>query len=217
MRKTVSPLVILGLLALFAGCGEGEDFQAGNRLTVTSITDEGGNSTPIFKALETTDDSGMDGQPGTNDEGEDDGFPDAGEAIVELISNDLAKVKLQNEERLGVDPGVDLQLFRMDFTYRDANGNTRDFAPARSVAVTGTIPNNGTLEATVELIPVEMKVNGLRGIFLFGTDAEVSAVSSWSVIVDAYARDVRNDDTVHAQGRITVIFVNPMVVQVGSN
>jgi hypothetical protein len=215
MRATRIALCLAGLLPFLFACGE-DDFQAGNRLIVESITDEGGASTPIYNAFEKTDDSGKDGDPAVVDPdgSQGDGFPDLGETVLELISDDRAVITLRNEARLGVDPGVDLHLIRIDFTYRDANGATRDFAPKRSVTVSGTIPNDSTEELTVVLIPVEMKLNGLRGIFLFGTPEEIAAVRQWTVIVDVFARDIRNDDIVHAQGRVGVRFINPLVEQV---
>ncbi|GAB4267243.1 MAG: hypothetical protein Kow0092_20500 [Deferrisomatales bacterium] len=222
MRK----LLILGLCAALgplglAGCG-GDDFQAGNRLTVVSITDESDNAVPVFRAVVETDDSGNDGDPGTVDPYGSQGnfFPDLGgggspgETVLVPLGNDLGKITLQNEARLGVDPGVDLELFRIDLTYFDANGASRTFAPPQSLSVTGVVPNDGTLDLDgVVLVPVEMKTadDGLQEIFLFGTSDEIEAVRQWTVVVDVYARDVRNDDTVHAQGQITVKFIDPMI------
>lgn len=217
MRKVLLLLMSVLVPALFTlGCGEDDDFEAGNRLIVASITDEDGNSGPVFNAVIKTDDSGTDGDPDVEDPdgSQGDGFPDLGEEVLEPLSDDLAVITLENEERLGVDPGVDLNVFRIDATYFDANGNSRDFAPRRSFAVTGLVPNEGTVDLTFVLIPVDMKADGLQPIFLFGTPEEVQAVRQWTVVVDVFARDERNDDNVHAQGQISVRFINPMVEEV---
>lgn len=215
MRTTRIVLCLAGLLPLLFACGE-DDFQAGNRLIIQSITDKGGSSAPVYNAFEKTDDSGADGDLAVIDPNgsQGDGYPDQGEAVLQPIGDDSAVITLRNEARLGVDPGVDLHLIRIDFTYRDANGATRDFAPKRSVTVSGTIPNDGELELTAVLIPVEMKLDGLRGIFLFGTPEEIKAVRQWTVIVDVFARDIRNDDLVHDRDQVGVRFINPLVEQV---
>ncbi len=219
MSRNLFAICLIACVPVLASCGAEDDFQAGNRLIIESVTDEGGAEGPIFNAVVKTDDSGKDGDPAVVDAdgSQGDGFPDLGEEILETLHDDLGVITLRNEARLGVDPGVDLHPFRVDFTYRDANGQTRTFAPARSVFLTGLVPNDGTAELTAVLIPVDMKINGLQDIFLFGTPAEIAAVRQWTVIVDVYARDVRNQDVVHAQGLITVRFINPIVEEVIGN
>ena len=124
MRKMTSWVAMLGSLALLAlGCGiADDDFEAGNVLRMSRVTDEGGSDSPILFAVEWTDDSGVDGDPNTGDEGEDDGFPDEGELLIAGLSSDLGLVTLANEARLGVDPGVPLEVFQINTTYLDASG-----------------------------------------------------------------------------------------------
>jgi hypothetical protein len=207
-------LVWLGL-----GCGiVGEEFEAGNQLKVTSVADRAGSNAPVFAAVEETDDSGVDGQAGTNDDGEDDGFPDPGETVVNLLSIDTGVLSLENEPRLGVgENGVELQVFRVDVTYFDANGAAQAFAPQRSLATTATVPNQGAVDLEFELVPLSMKLatGGLRDIFLFGTAAQRAAVERMTAVVDVWAKDMRNNDTVHAQGQIAISFINPMAAQTG--
>jgi len=223
MRTTtfIASLALIAALA-FVGCGYDvpgheiidDDFQAGNMLTVTSITDTSGHSVPIFKGVQKTDDLGRDGIPDTDDEGEDDGYPDSFEELLEKLSDDLATITLENETRLGVAEGVDLHVFRVDVTYYDNNGNSRTFAPRQSFDITGVIPADSEATLEIVLIPVDIKINGLRDALLTGTLAERDAVRQWTVVVDVYARDTKNDDTVHAQGGTTVRFINPMVEEI---
>lgn len=215
-RSYLAGLAILaGLTGLF-GCGSaggGDDFEAGNRLTVSSVTDTDDHATPVFTAVEKTDDLGRDHQADTTDEGEGNHFPDDFETVETLLSDDLGKVVLANQPRLGVDQGVDLQVYRIDLTYYDALGRRRDFAPSQVFNVTGTVPNEGTAELELVVVPVDMKT-GLRWFFLYGTADQIEAVRTWKLVVDVYARDIPNDRSVHARGQMTVRFINPMVEQV---
>ena len=208
---------LIAVFALFvgawglSGCGTaGDDFQAGNRLLVTRVADAGGSTSPVFMAVEETDDSGPDGDPDTTDDNNP-GFPDPGEEILTPLGDDTGVVSLRNEPRPGVEEGVELVVFRVDLTYVDKFGRSHDFAPTRSEFPTVEVPSGGTADVNVTLVPVEMKENGLRDVFLFGTADEQEAVREWTVYVDVYARDALNDDTVHAGGSITVRFVNPLV------
>lgn len=213
MRTTI----LLASLAVLPGlffCGCGDDFQAGSRFTITSLTDLNDHSVAIFNALEKTDDSGINGILGDNDEGEGDGYPDANEERLVPLGNDLAKIILKNETRLGVDEGVDLYVYRIDVTYYDNNGASRIFAPRQSFDITGVVPADSTGEFTFELIPVDMKILGLRDEFLSYDPDRIQSVRHWLSVVDVYARDIRNSDTVHAQASISVTFINPMIEEV---
>lgn len=214
MRKAALSSLLAATLALpLVGCGVADDFQAGNRLLITSLTDTNGNSVPVFNAVVKTDDSGTDGDPAVADTNgsQNDGFPDDGETILEPLSDDLGKLSLSNEPRLGVDPGVPLTVYRVDVSYRDGADATRAFAPKKAYDVSLIIPSGETADLTFVLVPVEMKANGLQPIFLEGTDAQVEDVRQWEAIVDVYARDELNNDSVHDQARTSVRFINPMV------
>ncbi len=213
MQKNLFGLLSLCLLVLLCGCGT-DDFQAGNRLILLSLTDQGGSSSPILFANEETDDSGVDGDPTTSDDvGFGDGFPDEGENPITPISSDIGVIELANEARPGVDEGVELQIYLIDVTYFDANGNTPAFAPRYRQNVAASVDTGSTISLEFTLVPLEMKIveGGLRDIFLFGSAAAVSSVSRMTAVVDVYARDVLNNDTVLTQAAVTVQFVNPMV------
>ncbi|MBI5017423.1 MAG: hypothetical protein HZB55_18290 [Deltaproteobacteria bacterium] len=219
MPKVILLSLLATTLALpLVGCGVSDDFQAGNRLVVTSLTDSNDHSVPIFNAVVKTDDSGKDGDPATvdTDGSQGDHFPDDGEKVLEPLSDDLAKVGLKNVTRLGVDPGVPLTVYRVDVTYRDGNGKTRDFAPRKSYDVSFAIDPDGTGDLTFVIVPWDMKANGLEWYFLFGTSEELAVVRQWTAVVDVYARDQLNSDDVHAQGKMSIRFINPMVETVGT-
>lgn len=207
--------ILTGLFLVVSGCGSDDDFQAGNRLIVTKVADSAGSTAPVFMAVEETDDTGLDGKPNTGDQGENDGRPDPGEAILTPLEPDLGVVSLKNESRLGVDPGVDLQVYRVDVTYLDAFGNSRSFAPTQNYGVSVTVPNDGTVDLDTVLMPLGIKIppagGGLRDNFL--DPSQTASVSKMTAIVDVYAKDIRNNDKVHAQGSITLTFINPMVSQ----
>jgi hypothetical protein len=207
----LAPALALSLL----GCGSvtGDNFQAGDRLLVAKIADANGANVPILNAVIKTDDSGKDGNAAQidSDGSQGDGFPDEGEKVITPLSDDQVTISLKNEPRLGVDPGVDLHVFRVDTTFVDASGATRTFAPPQSYSVSLDIPSGESADLTAVLVPASMKANGLQDIFLFGTADELRAVQKWNVVVDIFARDLRNSDTVHAQGVVSVVFKNPML------
>ncbi len=214
MRTLYTALAVLAVVALgLGGCGSADDFQAGNLLTVEKVADSTGSTAPVFAAVEKTDDSGKDGELGTDDEGEGDGIPNEPIANVETrLSNDTGTITLRNETRPGVEEGRPLLVYRIDLTYVDKYGRSHDYAPTRSEFPSVEVPADATADVDVTLVPVEMKLNGLRDAILFETDpTEREAVRQWTVYVDVYAKDVLNDDDVHARGSITVRFVNPIV------
>lgn len=212
MRQLVCSVLFAGVLFAFLGCGT-DDFQAGNRLLIETITDLDGSVALQFHAVEETDDSGADGLPATFDDGENDGRPTPGEAILTPLGPDKGVIRVSNEPRLGVDPGVPLRVFRVDVTYLDGAGLSQSFAPTLQHSVSVLVDDGQTEEFEVILVPLEMKTGGLRDLFLFGSDAEKRAAARWTATLDVYARDDRNKDTVHAQGAITLHFINPMVAQ----
>lgn len=217
MRRLMPRLALLSALAFLAyGCGVADDdFQAGNRMTLTKIADTSGSTAPIFYAGEETDDSGADGQPGTDDPGENNGKPDNGEAILTKLSDDIGVLSLDNEPRLGVDPGVELRVYHVDVTYVDANGNSRDFAPTFRQDLNVSIPSGSSADVQIVLVPLQMKIvqGGLRDLIVFGTEAEREAASTMTAFVDVYARDDRNNDSVLATGKVTLKFINPIVFE----
>lgn len=218
MRSLLVCAVALGLVGLF-GCGSADDFQAGNRLIVERIADAVDDSTaPVFFAVEKTDDSGKDGELGTDDEGEGDGIPNEPVDKVETrLTDDRGTITLRNETRPGVEDGRPLQVYRVDLTYVDKFGRSHSYAPSRAEFPSVEVPADGSAEVDVVLVPVEMKLNGLRDAILFETDpVEREAVRQWTIYVDVYAKDELNDDDVHARGSITVRFINPIVEEITS-
>lgn len=213
MRHTMRLALTLPALALlFAGCGAvDDDFQAGNRLIVTKVADSSGSTAPVFLAVEETDDSGPDGDPSTATDNNP-GFPDEGEQVITALGPDMGVVALKNEPRLGVDPGVDLTVFEVVVTYRDAFGRAQAFAPQQFYYPTLLVPTGEAVDLDVLLVPEQMKKDedGLRDVFLYGSEDDKAAVSTMTAIVDVYAKDALNNRTAHAQGRIPLTFINPL-------
>lgn len=214
MRHVMGWCTVLGLAVLLAACGS-DDFQAGSRFKVLQLADKDGSTAPIFFAVEETDDTGADGDAGTDDPGEDDGFPDDGEALLTPLSSDIGSLELENEVRPGVETGVDLEVYLIDVTYYDADGNTPAFAPRYRQNVRATVQPDSTQSLDFTLVPLDMKtaVGGLRDVFLYGTADQVRRASTMTAVVDVYARDTLNDDGVHGRASVTVQFVNPMVAK----
>lgn len=223
MRNTaLLSLLAASLVLPLAGCGVADvddDYQAGNRLLITSLTDAAGHSVPVLNGSVKTDDSGKDGDPATVDAdgSQGDKFPDEGETILEPLSDDMGKLSLLNEPRLGVDPGQPLVVYEVTVTYFDANGKTREFAPKKFYDVNVSVPTKGNADLTFVLAPYQMKADGLMWYLLYGTAEEKAAVSEWTAVVDVYSRDDLNDDDVHSQAKTSIRFIDPMVTTVGDS
>lgn len=211
-RRSAAVLGASALLLLWGGVGPGWTYEAGNRLLVQDITSVTGPGSFVFNAVEKTDDSG--GLAG--EEGNGDGFPDAGEVVEEALGNDTAKITFKNEPRPGVGTGVDLTVYRVDITYQDGSGNARAFAPRFTYQRTVLVPTGGTAEYEFIIVPSSMKVpssantRGLRDMFLFpASSSELDVVSGWTAVIDIYSRDKLNGDDVHAQTVQSIRFINP--------
>lgn len=222
LAQILSPILALALWG--CGTGGGDDFQAGNRLSVTSIVSDAGDNVIVSKAVHETADLGPDGVVGGDTTGEGNNFPDATEPTTVFLAPDAATITVFNEPRLGTKDengnpaGVSLFVEDVYVTYRDANGHARDFAPQQHIRVTQEVLSGEAAEiALPTFVPVGMKSDpdGLEHIFL--TDpAEIPDVRDWTAIVDILAKDTLNGDTVNAQGRISIHFYNPMVESAGN-
>lgn len=206
--------LLIPLALFFAGCGD--DFEAGNRLKIVSVTAGDGGTVFVLNAVETTDDTGADQQSGTGDVGENNGFWDEGETLEAPLGPDTATILFENETRLGVETGVDLSVYRVDVTYYDRNGSSRSFAPTQHHGVTVLVPTDATAELDIVLVSTDMKV-GIREVFFQGVEANVYAARTWTAVLDVYARDVRNGDSVHAQASVPITFINPNVEAAPAN
>jgi hypothetical protein len=210
--------MILPLL-LFAGCGSvvDEDYDGAARVVVSDITALDGTGL-VFWSNEKTNDGGTDGNPLTADDGNGDSLPnDNDPAPVQPKANQV-KISVLNEPRLGVKTPVNLIVERVVFTFRDAFGRARDFAPQVVRAPSVLVLPNETREVVVTAVPIEMKTGpgGLRDIVLYGSDEELLASQHWTVTVDVYARDYLNGDIILDQQVVTMDFVNPMAVSAGA-
>jgi hypothetical protein len=210
--------MILPLL-LFVGCGSvtDSDYDGAARVVIIGITDEAGSTALTFWAHEKTTDGGLDGNPATSDAGNMDGDPSNDTLLSpsDLVAPKANKLKILvfNEPRLGVTTPINLIVERVVFTYRDAFGRARAFAPQKVQAVSAGVSGNNMVEVLVTAVPMEMKTGpgGLRDIFLFSNDPdEIFAASHWTVTVDVYARDYLNGDVILGQQTVTMDFVNPM-------
>lgn len=210
--------MILPLL-LFAGCGSvaDEDFDGAARVVVTNITAEDGSGL-VFWSNEKTNDGGTDGNPLTTDAGNGDSRPNDNDPAPVLPKANQVKISVLNEPRLGVETPINLIVERVVFTFRDAFGRARAFAPQNVQARSVLVAPNTTEDVIVTAVPMEMKTGpgGLRDIVLYGSDEELFASQHWTVTVDVYARDYLNGDIILDQQTVTMGFVNPMAVDAGT-
>ena len=215
IKRQLLTLIIAAALVLVGGRALADG--AGSWLRITNI-EPGGNATSfVFNAVEVTDDVGLDGEAGTGDEGENDGFPDPGEEL-EGLASDLIVVNVRNEPRPGVDEGRPLTVTRVVLTYFDSLGQTPPYAPQLVFPVTLEIPPDGTGSLELVAVPYSMKVpadasiRGLRDRFLFPVDsAEFGLAQYLTVRIAVYAKDKENGDTTGDEGVQGIGFVNPNV------
>jgi len=200
--------------------------ESGNRLNLLSILPGGTAKALLFPVVETTDDTGLDGQAGTDDEGENDGYPDPGETLGKL-SSDTIVVKVQNEPRLGtlgeVTKGRPLFVDSAVITYHICAGpnagRTPAYAPPLSFRPAVSVAPEATADITLVAVPyspmkvpAQVTVRGLRDIFLFPVDPqELQDAQVLCGTLDVWARDLENDTSEHAQAQFNVGFYNPNV------
>jgi hypothetical protein len=209
-QQIVRCIFIVGILSVLLGCGE-DDFQAGNRLLIESITDLDGSTALIFPAVEETDDTGLDGIAGTGDQGENNARCDGGLEDCGPLGPDLGVITLRNEPRLGVDQGVPLTVVQVRVNYRDWEGNSQPFAPEIIQHLPELVDDGQSKEIEFILVPLAMKTaqGGLRDAVLAGSPLALP----WRATVDVFARDERNKDIVHARKEVTLNFINPNVAR----
>lgn len=220
MRKTLTSLLTLlfGTWALW-GCGSaggGNEFQAGERLTVVKVLPKEGD-TFVVNVLKQTDDSGIDGVAKTSDPGENDGLPDEGEAVVSNTEpKDVAAVlTLENQPRAGVSPGVDLLVKTIDVTYLDRDGNARFETNRQFPTGTLQIKPGSTGEVTIVLMPLStikmQQPKGPETIFRTKDGTFIDPIRQLTAVLDIYAVDaLDSDNQVHVQTSVSVTLQNPM-------
>lgn len=211
MRKAWLGVVALAAILMVAGCGSTDDFDGANRLIISSVANSEGGAL-VFDAVETTGDEGQDGTANTGDTGEN-GRWDEGESLTDgTPESDFITITLLNETRLGVEEGMNLYVENVQFTYLDGNGFTPTYAPARVVAVGSVVEPDSTADIEVLMIPrtIKTSVPGIREAWFSGNSVERASVrNDWNVVIDVWARDLRNDDVIHASKTVSVAFVNP--------
>lgn len=231
MLKRLSAILAIPIAALMlTSCGGVlGNADGAAKLTVKAVwmKDLISNSDTTFLRFfphEARFDTGHDLIYGNGDEGDDNDFPDEFELVVPdyPVMSDVVRIDVFNEPRLGVKEPIDLVVYRVDFTFRDAFGNSRPLImPQRTTSVNARIAPEETASIQVLAVPVLYKTNsgGLRSIFLYGDSAdnlygddyalEVEAASDWKVYIDVYAMDPENGDTVHAQSVVDFAYENP--------
>lgn len=227
-RRTFKWLILpLTALVLF-GCGDLTNKEEGAaKISIVSVTNKdvltGETSTAlIFAANDVTSDVGADQLSGTADAGEGDKIPQTFEPLISAATYDKVKLKVQNEARLGVKTPVSVLVYQVVFTFFDANGKARVFAPQVIQSTNVTVPGNSSAEFEILAVPAEMKTTpgGLADIILYGNSIdnmygdnpylEGKAAADWTVYIDVYAKDVENGDKMHTQAVTTFHFINPM-------
>lgn len=206
--------LVLAVLPLHAA-------ESGNMIRIRSV--DPGPSAPgfVFPVVEITDDSGLDGEPDTGDEGENDGYPDPGEDL-ESLTSDTISITLRNEPRPGVvgqeNGGRPLEVERIVLTYYDATGSTPAYAPQTSIRTAWEVAPNEERTVEVVAVPYRMKVpanasiRGLRDMFLFPVDAtEFAAAQTLSVHISVQAVDEENGDSSGDTAVVSFSFINPNV------
>jgi hypothetical protein len=220
MRKGLGGILLgMALGALLAGCGVVDDsFEGASRLNVQSI--KPATAPPVYMSNKVTDD----GAANPSNPGAGNHFPDSGEVVITELTAEPAKVTVFNEPRLGVANPVDLEVYQVAVSYVDKFNNARpQVAPPSIQAVAASVAPNASAVVDFVLVDIQMRTRegGIAQIFRTGVSAdnfygvgniaaEREAASQWTAIVDVYSRDVKNNDTIHGQGRITFQFFNPM-------
>lgn len=226
-KRALLALTLPLALFAFSGCGALTQSDAAAKLDITTITtieqvDEVETTVMEFFANEVRFDSGRDRDLTTTGEGNLDGIPQDFEVVTVPASSDVVKIGLLNTPRLGVKDPINLLVYKVVFTYFDANGNSRPFARQNTQSVSLLLTPDTVGELEVIAVPELMKTvsGGLADIFIFGRSAdalygnipalEQAAAKTWIVYIDVYAKDVLNKDTVHAQSVSNFTFINPM-------
>ncbi|MDW7710851.1 MAG: hypothetical protein SCH98_10280 [Deferrisomatales bacterium] len=201
----------IGALAL--GCGDNPD-DAGNRLVVAEIQPADPDHLGfIFPAVEevTADVGCPEGDLVTANNRFWDGCVD--ETYVPM-SADFVNITFRNETRPGVSEGRPLEVTDIVVNYFDPGGNTPLYAPTNH-AWSGSfeVPPDGS--ATLVGVPITtlaMKAgdgtaqSGLRGLFF---TQQVASSVRLTAVVDIFARDSLNKESVSTQTRVQLTFVNP--------
>ncbi len=219
-------LVIFLSTVIWAGAPAVSGAESGNRLNILSIAPGGTATALLFPVVETTDDTGLDGEAGTDDEGENDGYPDPGETLGKL-SSDAIVVTVQNEPRLGTAGDttqgrplfVDAAVVTYHICAGPNAGRTPLYAGPLSFRPAVSVAPNASAAVTLVAVPFSpMKVSGqlgvraLRDIFLFPVDPqELQDAQVLCGTLDVWARDLENNTTEHAQAQFNVGFYNPNV------
>jgi hypothetical protein len=110
------------------------------------------------------------------------------------------KVLILNEPRLGVEEGVDLHVYRIDMTYLDARNTQSALAPKKSYGIASSVPTNSSVELNLVFVPSEMVAEVAPRL---ATDFWLR---EWTIVIDIWAEDARNGNSVQAQGSMTVRF-----------
>ncbi len=207
--------ICLGLLlplslTLAPGCGSAPD-DVGDRLVVVSVNPSQGDAFVLNAVEVVTSDVGCpEGDEATANNGFWDGCTDE---TYEPMTVDTADIVLRNEVRPGVDKGRPLEVYRVRVTFYDAAGNTPDYAPTIVADTALVVDPDSEATLTVPVSSLHMKngfddVTGLRDLFFRG---DVTSQVGLTAVVDIYAVDALNDEEVHAQARLGLVFVNPNI------
>lgn len=227
-RRTFKWLILPLTALVLYGCGDlAKEEEGAAKISIVSVTGTeiltGIESTSlIFGANEVRLDVGADQTAGTFDAGEGDNIPQVFEPLVEPVTYDTVTLTVLNEPRLGVTSPVTVLIYKVVFTFFDANGNARVFAPQTIQSTNVTVAGGASKAFQILAVPEKMKTTGggLSDIFLYGDSLdnmygdnpalEIRAASDWTVYIDVYAKDVENDDEIHTQAVTTFHFINPM-------
>jgi hypothetical protein len=193
-----------------SGCGNG-GFETESRLEISKVTP----SVIQSDVVETTDDSGVDGEAGTNDEGEGDGRPQPLEEVTVPLEEDSILVTFTNTLREGSDSGVDIELYRYAITYYDENRFTPLFAPRTLHDMQLVVPS-GSAGTDFEVIVVDVKmkvgwlennqwIDGIRDIYLYDYGNFDSILFAQ---IDFFGRDPLNDEPTFTTGVVEIHFAD---------
>ena len=221
MRSKPKWPVLLCLLTLVFGGGPAWAATSGNMIRIKSVVPGTGAAGFVFPVVEATDDSGLDGEADTGDEGEDDGYPDPGEELSPM-SSETIQITLRNEPRPGTvaqpDGGQPLFVDRIVLTYYDAADNSPLYAPqavyypAMEVAPDGEEPVELVAVPYTMKVPANASVRGLRAMFLYPVDAvEFAQAQGLRVHIFVHASDKENSDSSDDSANVNFTFINPNV------
>ncbi len=220
LKALIALMLFIMLVTFFPGCGDG-GYETASRLEISQIIcntacNAGCESTSVVQSdvVEDTDESGLDGVPGTNDDGEGDNRPQPKEEVTNPLAEDFIRVTFTNTLREGSDTGVDIEVYKYVITYYDEYGYTPYYAPQSINDMQLIVPSGSTVDFEMVIVDFNMKIGwlenskpilGLRDLYLYDQNNFKSKLFAQ---IDFYGRDPLNNEPAFTSGSVRIDFTN---------